>query len=95
MRVPFALALLLTAAPALHATETDPPPTDEPAVVQPAVVEVEAPAADLEIAPAVELERAAAEQPSAEAVQDMPQRGSFLWVVGAIVVAGIILALVL
>lgn len=90
MRAILALALLLVAAPVLSATEPDPAPrSDVTAVVDAAP---EAPAPSLET---MEVERRATENASDAAVQDMPARGSFWWLVGVIVVAGVLLALLL
>lgn len=95
MRVGLAVVLLLIAAPALHAADTDPLRADGPAVVEATVAEIGTPEPATELAPVVLEEREAADRPAVDAMQEMPQRGSFWWVVGAIVVAGLILALVL
>ena len=95
MRVPIAVALLLCAAPVASATEVEPAaPAERPAEpAQPAVVEKAPAAPRAELAP-VKVERAEAAA-TADGAQEMPRRGSFWWIVGAIVVAGIILAVVL
>ena len=95
MRAVLALALLLFVAPALSATETDPAPrADVVATVEAAVTDA-APEAPAPILEKVDVERrATSDQPEA-AVQDMPSRGSFWWLVGVIVVAGVLLAVLL
>lgn len=95
MRLALALVLLLLVAPLAHAEDTDRPNPNQPEVqlVQPSAGEMVAPAADLKLDP-VQMQQQRSSEAS-DAVQEMPQRGSFWWIVGAIVVAGIILALVL
>lgn len=93
MRVGILLALLLLAAPIAYASATTverPTPAD---VVQPLG------AVDAPVAPGMNLDLIQAEQhtPANHAdatMQDMPRRWSFWWVVGALVVAGVILAVV-
>lgn len=95
MRAVLVFALLLFIAPALSATETDPAPrADAVAAVEAAVVDHApgAPAPDLQ---KVDVERRAVSDASEAAAQDMPRRGSFWWLVGVIVVAGILLAVLL
>ena len=95
MRFALALAMLVLAAPVAWAAE---PAVEVVAAVEAveAGVTVDAPAApemalDPVSVPEVRSERVAVDG----ATQDMPQRGSFWWLVGAIVIAGVILALVL
>jgi hypothetical protein len=93
MRGVIALALVLSTAPIAAAAEE---PEDRPArddeKVQPAITEHAPQAPEMRLAPMVIEERAPVED---SAAQEMPARGSFWWIVGAIVVAGIILAVVL
>lgn len=87
-----ALLTLLLSAPALSATVNDPADLAVPEVV-PTVVEA-APAADAAMQLGeVSLEERTATSDEAPAAQLGP-RGSFWWIVGVIVVAGIILAVV-
>lgn len=92
MRLVIAFALVLLAAPVAAATETDDEVRDAEKV-QPSVTEVATDTeAEMQLAPVVIEDRAPAEE---TAVQEMPRRGSFWWIVGAIVVAGLILAVIL
>lgn len=86
------LTLFLTTAP-LSATEE--PPTEElqPPVVPSVVVETEpTPGPGMHLVE-VNLEERAA--PADDAIAQLGPRGGFWWVVGVIVVAGVILALIL
>ncbi len=87
------LFALLLSAPALGATESDPTDARAPEVVPSAVVEA-APEAEatMQLAEVSLEERTASEDASAA---QLPQRGSFWWLVGVIVVAGVILAVLL
>lgn len=95
MRIVLTLLLLLLVALPAGAVEVPPPAED--AVTATAAAPALAPAPDAAPAPDLRLDRVearqAADQPAA--VQDMPARGSFWWLVGVIVIAGIILAVVL
>lgn len=88
------LALLLLAVPSAYANELDEAVTAEPTpAVQPTLVD-EAPAEPemhLETIQVEELQQSEATEDSAQ----WPERGSFWWIVGAIVVGGVILALLL
>ena len=92
--VPFVLIALSAAAP-LSASPTEGEaavPLPEPAVAAPALVE-EAPTA-----PELRLDEVRVEQSEVADDADtgqLPARGSFWWLVGVIVVAGVILALLL
>lgn len=92
MRGVIAIALVLFAAPVAAASEVR---EKEPAEDEKIVAEIteQAPAEPEIILAPIDMERRTAADESA--VQEMPARGSFWWVVGAIVVAGIILAVVL
>lgn len=93
MRLVIAFALVLLTAPIAAATETDDDKARDAEKVQPSVTQVATDTeADMQLAPIVVEDRAPAEE---AAVQEMPRRGSFWWIVGAIVVAGIILAVIL
>ncbi len=95
MRFLIAIALLLLATPTLRAEEL--PTTDlevRPAVVQPAVT-AEAPSQPQMILEEVRIPEQRTATSPAMVEQDMPRRGSFWWLVGVIVVAGLILAVVL
>lgn len=93
MRLALTLALSLLVAPAARAD------TDEPARAPEPRAEVVAPAAPA--APEMKLEEvevsAVRKSAPAEgaAVEQLPARGSFWWLVGVVVVAGVILAVVL
>lgn len=92
MRFVIALVLLLLAAPIARAEEVRPEERVKPSVAQ---TEQKKPAPrDLELS---EVKVPAVSESKAEdaAVQDMPRRGSFWWIVGVIVVAAIIVAVVL
>jgi cytochrome c-type biogenesis protein CcmH/NrfG len=92
MRVAIAFVLLLLAAPLASATEPSNP--DRAADDKPVNTEIVQAEADQPL----QLESVQVEQSEVAedgVAQDMPQRGSFWWIVGAIVVAGVILALVL
>lgn len=93
MRGVIALALALSAAPiAAAAAEPEDRPARDDEKVQPTITEHAPQAPEMQLAPIVIEKRAPVED---SAVQEMPARGSFWWIVGAIVVAGIILAVVL
>ena len=89
MRAGILLALLLLAVPFTAASAET--------VARPATPEVVAPQTDVE-APAMHLDLAEARQHApaapADAAAQAPRPWSFWWVVGALVVAGIILAVV-
>lgn len=95
MPVLLAVLMIFAAAPVLdmESSANDPVARIE---ASPAAPEANAP-----VAPGLDLreiqvpERAEQESAAAVDAQDMPQRGSFWWLVGAIVIAGIILAVVL
>ena len=93
MRITFALVLLLIAAPHLRA-ETPLPETGVRPEIAAAMVEPEAPVQPQLVVSQVKLPEYDAAA-NAVATQEMPRRGSFWWLVGVIVVAGVILALVL
>jgi hypothetical protein len=89
--LPSALLALVVAAP-LSASENEPaPPEPLPAVI-------EEPTAERPPVPAMNLQEIQVEErsaaPDAEVAQ-VPRRGSFWWLVGVIVVAGVILAVLL
>lgn len=88
----FALALALLAVPAAARAEAAPPAA--PAAVQPAVTSaaVQAPQAPEMKLQEVQVKDAAQHR---DAAAPSLQRGSFWWLVGVIVVAGVILAIVL
>jgi hypothetical protein len=91
IRIALPLVLSLLAVPAAaRADDPAPAPPPAPAVVQP----VEAPTV-----PASEMKlkevRVQADRHADDAVVQGPARGSFWWLVGVIVVAGVILAVVL
>ena len=94
MRVVIALVLLFLAAP--HARAESPVPEKEvrPAIARMAV-EPSAPAQPPLVLTEVKLPGYSEAVASATAPQDMPRRGSFWWLVGVIVVAGVILAVLL
>ena len=90
MRFVIALVLLLVAAPLARAESSLPEKEVRPTIAQ-TEVEVRAPTQ-----PELKVAKLKAEAPApAPATQDMPKRGSFLWLVGVIVVAGVILAVIL
>ena len=90
MRFVVALVLLLVAAPLARAESSLPEKEVKPAIAQ-TEVEVKAPTQ-----PALKVAKVKAEAPApAATTQEMPRRGSFLWLVGVIVVAGVILAVLL
>ena len=93
-RIPVALLALCLAAPALSASATE-PAAEPSAELAPAVVAESPPAADaaMNLTEITVEERAAAADESAAA--QLGPRGSFWWVVGVIVVAGVILAILL
>lgn len=90
MRYVIAMVMVLFTASIAGATENA--EVRSPESVVPAVTEQVTQSPELILAP-VAVEKRAAD--SDEIAQDMPQRGSFWWIVGAIVVAGVILAVVL
>lgn len=92
MRHLIALVLVLFTASFASASEPDDARLGERERVEPAVTEQVVEAPELVLAPVVVEERAS---DTDEIAQDMPQRGSFWWIVGAIVVAGVILAVLL
>ena len=92
MRSVIALVLVMIAAPIAGATEKEEIVPENAERVEPALAEQATESPQLILTPVVVEERAAADE---AAVQDMPRRGSFWWVVGAIVVAGVILAVLL
>ena len=92
MRHLIAFVLVLFTASLASATEIEDVKTSDRERVEPAVTEQVVEAPELVLTPVVVEERASATD---EVAQDMPQRGSFWWVVGAIVVAGVILAVLL
>lgn len=89
----FAIIALAAAAP-LHASTVPAAdePLPEPVLAEPILVEPAPPAPEMRLEAVQVEERAAPDE--AEAAQ-WPQRGSFWWLVGVIVVAGVILALLL
>lgn len=91
--LPFAILALAAAVP-LHASVSPATeePMPEPALAEPALAE-SAPAEPEMRLEAVQVEERAAPD-EADAAQ-WPQRGSFWWLVGVIVVAGVLLALLL
>lgn len=92
MRHLIALVLVLFTASFASASEKDDVRTPETERVEPAVTEQVVESPQMVLAPVVVEERAAEAD---EIAQDMPQRGSFWWIVGAIVVAGVILAVLM
>lgn len=92
MRIPLALAALLAVAPAAHAQQATPSGAPFQAhATAPAVQTV-----SVEAKRASDPVRLDAPADSEDAVREqLPQRGSFWWVVGAIVVGGVILAVIL
>lgn len=92
MRFVIALVLVLFAAPIAGATEKEDTRSEDRERVEPTIVTQTAEAPELILTPVVVEERATTDDGM---VQDMPRRGSFWWVVGAIVVAGVILAVLL
>jgi hypothetical protein len=94
MRVVIALVLLLIAAP--HARAEGPVPEKEvrPTIAQ-TVTEADAPALPQLLLSEVELPAYSAAVDAPVTTQEMPRRGSFWWLVGVIVVAGVILAVLL
>lgn len=94
MRFVLALVLLLIGAPMVAAQAPAvpaPAPTDAQVVVVPAQLAERTEVTASETVPAEA--RAVAEAPVA--AQPMPARGSFWWIVGAIVIAGVILTVLL
>jgi hypothetical protein len=92
MRFVIAFVLVLFAAPLAAETEKDDRKPEDREQVEPTIVTHAAETPELVLTPVVVEERAATDDGVA---QDMPQRGSFWWIVGAIVVAGVILAVLL
>lgn len=88
-----AMFALLLSTPALSATEADPAEAPTPEVVA-SVVEAAAPDAEatMELTEISVEERTA---PDDAAAAQLGPRGGFWWLVGVVVVAGVILALVL
>lgn len=94
MRYLVALLMVLVLAPAARADAPGAVPVVRAEVVESAA-RADAPAApEMKLEQLTVAERRAEEGAAADA-QDMPRRGSFWWMVGVIVVAGIILALLL
>ena len=91
MRFVIALVLLLVAAPMARAESSLPDKEPKPAIARTAVEVKEPTQPELKVAK-VKTEAPAA---ASAATQEMPRRGSFLWLVGVIVVAGVILAVLL
>lgn len=92
MRVVIALVLLLLSTPLARAEERKPEEEVKPTVAR---VEQRKPAApDVELSEA-KVQESRESKADAAATQEMPRRGSFWWLVGVIVVAGIILAVLL
>ena len=94
MRVIIALILLLIAAPRARA-ETPLATTEVRPEIAQAAVEAKAPKQPVLVLSQVKLPEYGAAATSVAAPQEMPQRGSFWWLVGVIVVAGVIVALLL
>ena len=96
MRSILALVLILLAAAVGTArAENTPPEKELRATLAQTVVESAAPAAPQMLLTEVPLPSREAATADALATQDMPARGSFWWLVGAIVVAGLILVVIL
>ena len=93
MRFVTALVLILLAAPLAPARAENTPPEKDPrpAVVRTAV-EAAAPLAPGMVVGQVKIPSYEAALANALAGQEMPRRGSFWWLVGVLVVAGVILA---
>lgn len=92
MRFVVALVLLMLAAPTVRADNSTPAEASvRPEVVQPAVSSDAPTPPDLVLEEVRIVEQRTAPNEAA-VVQDMPRRGSFWWLVGVIVVAGVILA---
>jgi hypothetical protein len=90
MRFVIALVLLLVAAPLARAESSLPEKEVRPELAR-TEVEVKAPTQ-----PELKVAKVKAEAPAAAtATQEMPRRGSFLWLVGVIVVAIVIAAVIL
>ena len=91
MRIVTALVLILLAAPLTPARAENVPGEKEPrsAIARTAGA---APAAPSMVVTQVKIPSYEAALAEALAAQDMPRRGSFWWLVGVIVVAGVILA---
>jgi hypothetical protein len=88
----YLLASFLTA-PALSATEVKPSDVSVPEVVPSVATKAEpSPRSELQVTRVAVEERAPAREANAA---QFPARGSFWWLVGVIVVAGVILAVVL
>jgi hypothetical protein len=94
MRIVVALVLLLVAAPRARAESSVPDKEVRPAIAR-TVLEPGAPVGPPLVLTEVKLPAYGEAVASAAATQDMPQRGSFWWLVGVIVVAGVILAVLL
>lgn len=92
MRIPLTLAALLAVAPAAHAQQ----PASSGAPFEAHATAPEVRAVTVEAKRASDPVRLDAPTDSEDAMrQDLPRRGSFWWVVGAIVVGGVILAVIL
>lgn len=91
MRIALLLVVLLMSAPAAFA-QAGPSPDAAPAAVTQLTAE-EAPAAAQEVAEPQRAEERRTEKN--EAREQIAQRGSFWWLVGVIVVAGVLLAVLL
>ena len=92
MRVLLTLVLLLVAVPVARADEGK---AEDPEVTVSVVAAEEAPATPELVLEEVKVPESRAAEAAEAAAQEMPRRGSFWWLVGVIVVAGIILAVVL
>lgn len=92
MRFVIALVLLVLAAPVASATERN-GEADRAKEPRAEVVESRVNEPEMRLDRIVREEVKKDESPAD--VQDMPRRGSFWWLVGAIVIAGVILAIVL
>lgn len=87
-----ALVLLVLVVPVAGATETEPLEPSVPEVVS--EIAVDAPGeGDLQLEKVQVEERTA--QADSDSERQLPPRGSFWWLVGVVVVAGVILAIVL
>lgn len=94
MRAVFALVLVLLSAPVAAAEESRPDDLVQPKVAA-HTAQPGGPSAGSMILTQVKIPEIRISHADAVASQEMPQRGSFWWLVGVIVVAGIVLALLL
>lgn len=90
-----AVALLLAVVPGARAEDVEEPREAVVAEWAPAAVVAEAPEQPVMVLRQVQVPEQRAETAVLAEEQDMPRRGSFWWLVGVIVVAGLVLALVL